>query len=173
MKSFTSTVTVFSVLVVTAVAALSLMALSSVDAFTTTTPTRIHGSTIPKDSTRLYFNGDLGSIVRNWGKKATVSHILIGPPQSKTGRGMTKEDATKKLKELKDEIEDDATKFAETAKKFSSCSTSKKGGEMDPFSPGVMFKTFDKISFEEEVGKVHGPFSTPYGEHLLLIKDRQ
>ena len=171
MKSFTSTVTVFSVLVVTAVAALSLMALSSVDAFTTTTPTRIHGSTIP--NTRMYFNGDLGSIVRNWGKKATVSHILIGPPQSKTGRGMTKEDATKKLKELKDEIEDDATKFAETAKKFSSCSTSKKGGEMDPFSPGVMFKTFDKISFEEEVGKVHGPFSTPYGEHLVLIKDRQ
>ena len=51
-------------------------------------------------------------------------------------------------------------------------SNMKVGGAMEPFSAGLMFKTFDKIAFEEEVGKVHGPFSTPYGEHIVLIRER-
>merc|ERR1711957_457444 len=118
-------------------------------------------------------NGDIGSIFRNWGKKATVSHILIGPASSNSGKGMIKTDATKKLLELKEEINNDEEMFAEIAKEYSSCgSSAKTGGKMAPFGPGLMYKTFDKLAFDEEVGKVHGPISTPYGEHLVLITER-
>jgi peptidyl-prolyl cis-trans isomerase C len=173
----------FSIIGVLWIVALALTSTSSgvVDAFTTvgrssslSTSTSTSSSLLaPRTTnTRLYFNGDLSSVFRNWGKKCTVSHILIGPESSKTGRGMLKDDATKKLLELKELINNDFEKFAEIATDYSSCNTYKVGGSMEPFSAGLMFKTFDKIAFEEEVGKVHGPFSTPYGEHLVLIRER-
>lgn len=148
---------------------------SKADAFTvgqspllTSSPTQQRST-----NTRLYFNGDIWSIFRNWGKKATVSHILIGPAASVSGKGMIKTDATKKLLELKEEINDDEEMFAEMAKQYSSCrSSAKLGGAMEPFAAGLMYKTFDQVSFDEEVGKVHGPISTPYGEHLIFVKDR-
>ena len=173
-----------SISIIVGVLSVALALTSLVDAFTTvgrsssllstsTSTSSSSSSLAPRTTnTRLYFNGDLGSIFRNWGKKCTVSHILIGPESSKTGRGMLKEDATKKLLELKEEINDDFEKFAQIATDYSSCNTYKEGGSMEPFSAGLMFRTFDKIAFEEEVGKVHGPFSTPYGEHLVLIRER-
>jgi peptidyl-prolyl cis-trans isomerase C len=171
MKQSFSIIGVLSTVSILWIAALALTSSSSdlVDAFTTVG----RSSLVPRTTnTRLYFNGDLTSVFRNWGKKCTVSHILIGPESSKTGRGMLKDDATKKLLELKEEINDDFEKFAEIATDYSSCNTYKVGGAMEPFSAGLMFKTFDKIAFEEEVGKVHGPFSTPYGEHIVLIRER-
>jgi peptidyl-prolyl cis-trans isomerase C len=35
-----------------------------------------------------------------------------------------------------------------------------------------MVKDFDKVCFEEAVGVVHGPISTQFGEHLILITGR-
>jgi peptidyl-prolyl cis-trans isomerase C len=176
MQSF-SIIGVLSVVSILWIAALTSSGV--VDAFTTvgrssslSTSTSSSSLAPRTTNTRLYFNGDLSSVFRNWGKKCTVSHILIGPESSKTGRGMLKDDATKKLLELKEEINNDFEKFAQIATDYSSCNTYKVGGSMEPFSAGLMFKTFDKIAFEEEVGKVHGPFSTPYGEHLVLIRER-
>ena len=112
-------------------------------------------------------------MAKNFGKKVTASHILIGPSSSKTGRGMTQEDATAKLLELKEEIGNDPEKFAAAAEEFSSCRASMtKGGDLGEFGPGLMVGAIDKICFEEEVGVVHGPVSTPYGEHLVLIRER-
>jgi peptidyl-prolyl cis-trans isomerase C len=112
-------------------------------------------------------------MARNFGKKVKVSHILIGPSTSVTGRGMTQADATAKLLELKEEIGNDPEKFAAAAEEFSSCRASmNKGGDLGEFGPGLMVGPVDKICFEEEVGVVHGPVSTPYGEHLILIRER-
>ena len=122
--------------------------------------------------TRHFF--DVGSMIRNFGKKVTASHILIGPPQSITGRGMEQEAAQAKLLELKEQINDDPEKFAAAAQEFSSCRASmNKGGDLGEFGPGMMVGPFDKVCFEEEVGKVHGPVSTPFGEHLILIRERK
>jgi len=152
---------------------IALALISGADAFTVGQSPLLTSSQQRSTNTRLYFNGDIGSIFRNWGKKATVSHILIGPVTSVSGKGMIKTDATKKLLELKEEINDDEEMFAEMAKQYSSCGSSAKlGGAMEPFPAGMMFKTFDKVSFDEEVGKVHGPISTPYGEHLIFVRDR-
>jgi len=35
-----------------------------------------------------------------------------------------------------------------------------------------MVKNFDTVCFSEEVGIVHGPVSTQFGEHLILITKR-
>lgn len=112
-------------------------------------------------------------MMKHWGKKVSASHILIGPAESVTGRGMKQDDATAKLLELKTEIDNDPEKFAEIAKEFSSCRTSSIGGDLgEPFGAGVMVDSIDKICFEQEVGIVHGPVSSPYGEHLVLVRER-
>lgn len=86
---------------------------------------------------------------------------------------MEQDDATARLLELKAEIDNDPEKFAECAREFSSCGTSKNGGDLgEPFGAGVMVKSVDTICFEEEVGVVHGPVSSPFGEHLVLVRER-
>lgn len=152
--------------------ALILVVVSPACAFLS--PSR-HGSTSvafrSNLDTRRYF--DLGSMISNFGKKVTISHILIGPPSSITGRGMEQADAQAKLLELKEEIANDPEKFAEAAKQFSSCRASMKvGGDLGEFGPGLLVKPIDKVCFEEEVGVVHGPISSPFGEHLVLIRER-
>eukprot|EP00591_Stephanopyxis_turris_P016986 CAMPEP_0195534610 /NCGR_PEP_ID=MMETSP0794_2-20130614/42712_1 /TAXON_ID=515487 /ORGANISM="Stephanopyxis turris, Strain CCMP 815" /LENGTH=111 /DNA_ID=CAMNT_0040667501 /DNA_START=218 /DNA_END=553 /DNA_ORIENTATION=+ len=106
------------------------------------------------------------SVFGNWGKKATASHILIGP------KTMGEAEAKEFLGNLKAEIDNDPQKFAEAAKEHSKCPSAKKGGDLGEFSPGMMVRNFDKVVFAEDVGVVHGPVSTQYGEHLILITER-
>lgn len=108
----------------------------------------------------------VSSMYNNWGKKATASHILFKPSQFD-------EDAAKaKLTEMKAEIGDDPEKFAAAAKEWSGCPSSKDGGNLGEFGPGMMVKNFDDVCFNEKVGVVHGPISTQFGEHLILITSR-
>jgi peptidyl-prolyl cis-trans isomerase C len=108
-----------------------------------------------------------GSMVKNFGKKARSSHILIGPKQWDS-----QEEARARLVRLKDEIGNDPAKFAEAAASISSCPSSKKGGDLGEFGPGQMVRDFDEVVFNKEVGVVHGPISTQFGEHLILITER-
>jgi len=113
-------------------------------------------------------------MISNFGKKVTVSHILIGPPESKSGRGMEQGEAQDKLQELKLEINDDPDKFAVAAREFSSCRASvQAGGDLGEFGPGLLVKPIDQVCFNDEVGVVHGPISSPFGEHLVLVRERK
>ena len=108
-----------------------------------------------------------GSMISNFGKQARASHILIGPRDWDS-----EEEARERLIRLKDEIGNDPAKFAEAASRISGYPSAKKGGDLGFFGPGQMVKTFDKVVFSEEVGVVHGPISTQFGEHLILISER-
>ncbi len=88
---------------------------------------------------------------------ATARHILVDT-----------EDACQKLK---DEIEAGAD-FTELAAQHSNCPSGKQGGDLGQFSPGQMVPEFDRVVFNEEVGKVHGPVQTQFGFHLLEITSR-
>jgi peptidyl-prolyl cis-trans isomerase C len=90
-------------------------------------------------------------------KKARARHILV-PTQ----------DACEKLKA---EIVA-GTDFAEVAKKHSKCPSGREGGDLGEFTPGQMVPEFDKVVFNEEVGKVHGPIKTQFGYHLVEITSR-
>lgn len=145
-----------------------------VSAFVIVPPTgrmKTLSSSPPPTTTSLHL--DLISMMRNYGKKVEASHILIGPSTSVTGRGMIKKEATAKLLQLKEEIDNDPVKFAQAAQQHSSCRASfNKGGDLGEFGPGLMVGPIDQVCFNEAVGIVHGPISSPYGEHLVLIRQR-
>ena len=84
------------------------------------------------------------------------------------------ESALKKIKELqavlaKTPAKDVAAKFAELAKENSACPSSAKGGDLGEFTRGQMVPEFDKVAFEQPVGKVSEPVKTQFGQHLLLV----
>ncbi|XQW85979.1 peptidylprolyl isomerase [Thalassotalea piscium] len=57
--------------------------------------------------------------------------------------------------------------FAQLAKKFSTCPSSKKGGDLGEFKKGQMVKAFDDVVFKKEVLKIHGPIKTRFGFHII------
>ncbi|MDQ6965740.1 MAG: peptidylprolyl isomerase [Mariprofundaceae bacterium] len=89
--------------------------------------------------------------------KATARHILVS--------------SEAKCLELKGEIEGGAD-FADVAKKNSSCPSSRQGGDLGEFGPGMMVPEFDKVVFSAEVGTVQGPVQTQFGYHLLEVTSR-
>jgi peptidyl-prolyl cis-trans isomerase C len=74
--------------------------------------------------------------------------------------------------ELKAQIED-GSDFTEVAKEHSKCPSGQQGGELGEFGPGQMVPEFDRVVFQEEVGKVHGPVKTQFGYHLVEITHRE
>ena len=89
--------------------------------------------------------------------KARARHILVSTNEA--------------CENLKTQIEGGAD-FAALAKEHSSCPSGKQGGDLGEFGPGQMVPEFDKVVFNEEVGKVHGPVKTQFGYHLLEITSR-
>ncbi len=89
-------------------------------------------------------------------KTACASHILL----------KTQEQASKVAKEL-----DAGKNFAQLAKKFSTCPSSKKGGDLGEFRRGAMVPAFDKAVFAKgsEDKQYLGPIKTKFGFHLIQV----
>ena len=91
-------------------------------------------------------------------KKATARHILVN---------------TEKLaKKIKKEIIQKDTTFEKSAKRFSKCPSSKRGGHLGTFAKGEMVKEFDEVVFSKDLNRVHGPVKTEFGFHLIEITSR-
>ena len=89
--------------------------------------------------------------------KAAARHILV--------------DSEAKCSAIKAKIEAGAD-FADMARQHSTCPSSEDGGALGIFSPGQMVPEFDRVVFNEAVGKVHGPVKTQFGFHLVEITSR-
>ena len=89
--------------------------------------------------------------------KASARHILV--------------DSEATCSAIKSKIEAGAD-FAAMAKQHSSCPSGADGGALGTFSPGQMVPEFDRVVFNEAVGKVHGPIKTQFGYHLVEITSR-
>lgn len=89
--------------------------------------------------------------------QATARHILVS--------------SEAECLELKQKIADGAD-FAEMARAHSSCPSSREGGDLGAFGPGMMVPEFDRVVFNEAVGVVHGPVKTQFGYHLLEVTSR-
>jgi len=72
----------------------------------------------------------------------------------------------KQANDLKKQIAKGAD-FALLAKKFSTCPSGKKGGDLGEFRPGQMVKAFDNVVFKKKILEVHGPVKTKFGYHLI------
>lgn len=74
----------------------------------------------------------------------------------------------KQALELKDKLAK-GQDFGQLARKFSTCSSAKKGGDLGEFKPGQMVKAFDNVVFKKKVLEVHGPVKTKFGFHLIQV----
>lgn len=89
--------------------------------------------------------------------KARARHILVASEE--------------KCNELKNEIIAGAD-FAEVARQHSTCPSSRHGGDLGEFGPGMMVAEFDKVVFSAPVNEVQGPVKTQFGFHLLEVTAR-
>ena len=88
--------------------------------------------------------------------KVRASHILV----------KTEAEAKAVLGNLK--AGDD---FATVAKKFSTCPSGKKGGDLGWFGKGMMVKEFEDAAFKAKVGEIVGPVRTKFGYHLIKVTE--
>lgn len=91
-------------------------------------------------------------------KNATARHILVNT-----------EKLAKKIK--KEIIQNDIT-FEKAAKKFSKCSSGKRGGHLGTFAKGDMVKEFDEVVFTKDLLRIQGPVKTQFGFHLIEVTSR-
>ncbi len=149
----------------------TLLLIGNTSAFTSSKPSSaaVPANIIRHSNIATHHNSivdTISSVYNNWGKKATASHILFRPSQ------FPEDEARVKLLEIKQEVGNDPDKFAAAAREWSGCPSAKNGGDLGEFGPGMMVKNFDLVCFNEAVGVVHGPVSTQFGEHLILITKR-
>ncbi len=89
--------------------------------------------------------------------QASAKHILVN---------------TEKLaKKIKKEIIAKDITFEKAAKRFSKCSSGKRGGNLGTFKKGDMVREFDNVIFAKDVqiNKVLGPVKTEFGFHLIEV----
>lgn len=59
--------------------------------------------------------------------------------------------------------------FDQLARKYSTCPSGKKGGDLGEVRPGQMVKAIDRVIFKQPTGRVHGPVKSPFGYHLVHV----
>ena len=60
-------------------------------------------------------------------------------------------------------------RFQPDGKRFSTCPSGKRGGDLGEFSKGDMVKSFDDAVFKGELLTVLGPVRTKFGFHLIKV----
>jgi len=116
----------------------------------------VAGITVTEEEKQAYFKANK----REFYKPATcrAKHIL-----------MKKED---ELKAVLEDIQAGNLTFEEAAKKFSTCPSSQRGGDLGAFGKGQMVPSFERAAFTGEIGTIIGPVETMHGYHLILVEDR-
>ncbi|MCK9236719.1 MAG: peptidylprolyl isomerase [Thiopseudomonas sp.] len=85
---------------------------------------------------------------------AMVRHILV----------KTKEEAEALKKRL-----DKGEAFDQLARKYSTCPSGKKGGDLGEIRPGQLVKSIDTVVFKKPVRITHGPVKSQFGYHLVHV----
>ncbi|MFD3301418.1 peptidylprolyl isomerase [Aquipseudomonas alcaligenes] len=63
--------------------------------------------------------------------------------------------------------------FDVLAKKYSTCPSGKKGGDLGEVRPGQMVRAVDQVIFKKPLREVHGPVKTQFGYHLIQVFYRE
>jgi peptidyl-prolyl cis-trans isomerase C len=79
----------------------------------------------------------------------------------------------KKAREVAEKLAAGQESFAEMARKYSQCPSSKSGGDLGWFGKNRMVPEFEKAAFEGEKGKILGPVKTQFGYHLIKVLDKK
>jgi peptidyl-prolyl cis-trans isomerase C len=106
--------------------------------------------------------------------KVTVraSHIVlhVGPDTTPAER----QEAMKRLTDLREDIAAKKTNFADAAMKYSQCPSAPKGGDLGYFARKWMVEEpFARVAFSLKVGELSQVVTTDYGYHLIVVTDRK
>lgn len=125
--------------------------------------------------------------------KVRASHILIlaSPEEIKNkitadpaNKGLSKSEIQAKIKselavrlekanKILAEVKKDPSSFAKVAKETSDDKASaEKGGDLGFFSKQEMVQPFSKVAFSQKPNTISGIVESPYGYHIILVKDR-
>ena len=63
--------------------------------------------------------------------------------------------------------------FDVLARKYSTCPSGKKGGDLGEVRPGQMVRAIDQVIFKKPVREVHGPVKSQFGYHLVQVFYRE
>ncbi len=85
---------------------------------------------------------------------AMAKHILV----------KTKQEA-EQLKQRLDKGED----FARLARKYSTCSSRRRDGDLGEIYPGQLVKPIEQVIFKKALYTVHGPIKSRFGFHLVVV----
>jgi|SRR5699024_1010932 len=85
---------------------------------------------------------------------AKASHILV--------------DSEEKANEVKEEI-DSGLSFEDAAKKYSTCPSKEKGGDLGEFPRGQMDPDFEEKAFSMEEDTISDPVKTQFGYHIIKL----
>ena len=96
---------------------------------------------------------------------AGLSHVNLAPGKCT----LPLQEAIELMKQWKEEIGDDAEKFAERARSDSHCPTGPSGGNLGFVVRKDLCEQFDAVLFNEEPGRCYGPVTTPAGLHLIFL----
>ncbi|MBS4539554.1 peptidylprolyl isomerase [Clostridium sp. D2Q-11] len=92
------------------------------------------------------------------GEQASAKHILV--------------DDKEKAEEIKKEL-NEGLSFEEAAKKYSSCPSKEKGGDLGYFTKGRMVPEFEEAAFNMNVGEISDPVKTQFGYHIIKLEDKK
>lgn len=85
-----------------------------------------------------------------------ASHILVDK----------KPDADMLMEKLKN-----GASFEDLARKWSTCPSKKKGGDLGYFKRNMMVKEFETAAFAAKKGDIVGPVKTQFGWHIIKVTD--
>ncbi len=97
-----------------------------------------------------------------------VRHILI-----KVSPTVTADDAKRKLKELKERLDNKAAKFEDLARLFSNDGSASKGGDLGWMAPGDALPEFETPMNALKINELSDVIETPFGFHLVEVLERK
>jgi len=59
--------------------------------------------------------------------------------------------------------------FEVLAKKYSTCPSGKRGGDLGEVRPGQLVRSVEQVIFKKPTNKVHGPIKSKFGFHLVEV----
>jgi peptidyl-prolyl cis-trans isomerase SurA len=97
-----------------------------------------------------------------------VRHIVLTPsPQ------MSLDQATARLRELRQAIMDGRARFEDLARQYSEDASAQQGGDLGWISPGNLVPEFEAAMGKLPTGGVSQPVQSRYGVHLIQVLDRR
>ena len=99
-----------------------------------------------------------------------VNQIVLNVPWSED----SKDKARQELIDLRKQITEEGTAFADLARRHSEDPGSRvQGGSLGPFGRGMMVPKFEEIAFSMREGDVSDVFETEFGFHIIQLHKRQ